>query len=73
MTPGAQTVDNIYSLWLCHAIGDLMYGLACKSDTVMSFTATGVVWGFFVFFCVFFFLSFFYFGGGGGLGAKPHL
>ena len=52
MTPGAQTVGNIYNLWLCHAIGDLMYGLTCKSDTVISFSVTG------------FFLLLFCFGGG---------
>ena len=72
ITPGVQTVGNIYNLWLCHAISDLMYGLACKSDTVIRFTVTGVfvfLWVFlcfFVFFCVCFF-------GGEGLGAKPHL
>ena len=36
MTVGAQTVRSI-AVWLCHAIVDLIHGLAGKSDTVLEF------------------------------------
>ena len=33
---GYSVVFN-YSVWLCHAFGDLVHGLASKSDTVLDF------------------------------------